>query len=360
MALGTLPSGVTAGSPSSVQIRIRDDETPCSGTQLGQLKLKFGDFRFGSSSNVVNEGESVNVWATLREALTPPCVLSIPITAREPGLYQGRRVPSAAELAEDIELPLDPIVIRAGQTTGSSTIRTKRDADYDDELFYVVLDEGALGVEVGGQHNDLGVEIRDAEYRPPTSRNPPADPPPDPDTEETDTGGSTPGGTPGGGGGPPSGGGGGGGGSGGGGGGGGPPAQSSDASLETLEIEEDSLDLDPQKDDYTRDAYGEKNLTLTPTASDSRARITVDGNSVRSGTPYTVTLEDDGETVIEIVVTAEDGTTRTYTITVMSCPGEDRENLVSFYDATDGDNWDDNTDWNSEEPLGAVVRSRHR
>ena len=52
---------------------------------------------------------------------------------------------------------------------------------------------------------------------------------------------------------------------------------------------------------------------------------------MRSGTPYTVTLEDDGETVIEIVVTAEDGTTKTYTLTVMSCPGEERKILEMFY-----------------------------
>ena len=33
------------------------------------------------------------------------------------------------------------------------------------------------------------------------------------------------------------------------------------------------------------------------------------------------------------------------------CGDDDRENLVSFYDATDGDNWLENTDWKSEEPL---------
>ena len=79
----------------------------------------------------------------------------------------------------------------------------------------------------------------------PDTRDDGGDPSPEDRQSPPDTGGSTPGGTPGGGGGTPSGGGGGGGGSGGGGGG-----------------------LDPQKDDYTRDAYGEKNLTLTPTASD--------------------------------------------------------------------------------------------
>ena len=34
------------------------------------------------------------------------------------------------------------------------------------------------------------------------------------------------------------------------------------------------------------------------------------------------------------------------------CGEDDRENLVNFYEATDGENWDDNTNWKSEEPLG--------
>ena len=139
---------------------------------------------------------------------------------------------------------------------------------------------------------------------------------------------------------------------GGGGGGSGPPAQSSDASLDTLEVGEDSLDPDPDTDTYTLDAYGETSLTLSPAASDRGARITVNGERVRSGTPYTVTLEDDGETVIEIVVTAEDGTTRrTYTLTVMSCHVEERKILEMFYDSTQGDMWEQSGGWNTEDDL---------
>ena len=171
---------------------------------------------------------------------------------------------------------------------------------------------------------------------------------PEPDPQPTP---NTGGGTPTGGGGSPSGGGGGGGGSGGGGGGGGPPTQSSDASLDTLEVGGESLDLDPDTDTYAVNAYGETSITLTPTASDRGARITVNGERVRSGRPHTVTLDDDGVTVIEIVVTAEDGTTRTYTLTVMSCPGEERKILEMFYHSTQGDMWEQSGGWNTDADL---------
>ena len=316
VSLGSpLPSSVAAGSPNSVQVTITDDDNP------------------------------------LRIFATPACGSTVSDMSVQP-TWQLRLTPARAT-----EEAVEYVFVNAGGTPfNNEWINT----------VFTIPESGQTSTIHGStfaQYRAVYHGFAGVKYR---LRNQPSveasctwqfddsggDPPPDDRQSPPDTGGSTPGGTPGGGGSPPSGGGGGGGGGSGGGGGGGPPAQSSDASLETLEIEEDSLDLDPQKDDYTRDAYGETSLTLTPTASDSRARITVDGNSVRSGTPYTVTLEDDGETVIEIVVTAEDGTTRTYTITVMSCPGEDKENLVRLYDATGGDNWDDNTYWKSEEPLG--------
>ena len=332
VSLGSsLPSGVTAGSPSSVTVTIRDDE--------GRIKVSL------SKTTVrVNEGRSFSLGLVFSRQPDETHGL-IPLVSQD----RCTR-PRYHERVTGLSF-----VRRTGFTQSIKNIRTGNVRE--DTTCEIKIDEARLPDDYAvGAVGTVTITIVDI----PDTKDDGGDPPPEDRQSPPDTGGSTPGGTPGGGGGTPSGGGGGGGGSGGGGGGGGPPAQSSDASLETLEIEEDSLDLDPQKDDYTRDAYGEKNLTLTPTASDSRARITVDGNSVRSGTPYTVTLEDDGETVIEIVVTAEDGTTRTYTLTVMSCPGEDRENLVSFYDATDGDNWDDNTDWKSEKPLQEWYRSGYR
>ena len=131
------------------------------------------------------------------------------------------------------------------------------------------------------------------------------------------------------------------------------PEGCSDASLENIEISPGELEFDPMDLSYEVPVgYGPVSVTVTPTASESEAVITVNGETVQSETPYTVALEDDGETAIEIVVTAPDGmTTRTYEITVTRCGEDDIWALSRFYEAVGGQNWNDNTNWNSEEPL---------
>ena len=50
-------------------------------------------------------------------------------------------------------------------------------------------------------------------------------------------------------------------------------------------------------------------------------------------------------------MTAEDGTERTYTLAVTVCPGEEKEILGMFHDQTQGDMWEENSGWNTEEDL---------
>ena len=57
-------------------------------------------------------------------------------------------------------------------------------------------------------------------------------------------------------------------------------------------------------------------VTVTPTASDSSATIAVNGNTVTSGTGYILTGLTVGTTTVTVIVTAQDSTTKTYTITV--------------------------------------------
>jgi len=57
-------------------------------------------------------------------------------------------------------------------------------------------------------------------------------------------------------------------------------------------------------------------ITVTPTVADSKATVTVNGTGVASGIPSGVISLNTGDTTITIVVTAEDGATKTYTVTV--------------------------------------------
>ena len=231
-------------------------------------------------------------------------------------------------------------------------LRHKGDIEYGEfdrmygvfEGLYEVRVRAKNGIDPGSGWITIEVHVSDQGTGTCAGAGTPPDQPPNSETPPARTPTTGGGGTPGGGSGSPS---------GGGGGGGGEPQLSSDASLDTLEVGENSLDnFDPDTGTYTVNAYGETSLTLTPTANHPDAEITVNGETVRSGTPHTVTLEDGGVTVIEIVVTAEDGTTRPYTLTVMSsCPGEERKILEMFYVSTQGDTWEQSGGWNTEDDL---------
>jgi len=131
------------------------------------------------------------------------------------------------------------------------------------------------------------------------------------------------------------------------------PVPSGDATLSSLEISGALFNFDPGTDTYTVDVpYDVTSVTVTPMASDTEAGITVNGETVVSGEEISIDLDDEGETTIEIVVTAEDGTQKTYTVTVMSCPREDRKVLENFYKALGGDTWHEDRNWNSPNPLG--------
>ena len=112
---------------------------------------------------------------------------------------------------------------------------------------------------------------------------------------------------------------------GGGGGGFGPigPAPSSDATLSALSLSAGWLAFAPETSAYAAEVpYAVASVTVTPTASDSGATLTVNGVAVASGEPSAAIALPVDETHIPIVVTAPDGTTRTYTVTVTRGPAE--------------------------------------
>ena len=111
-------------------------------------------------------------------------------------------------------------------------------------------------------------------------------------------------------------------------------AASSDATLSNLVVSEG--DLSPVFDSGTP-AYmvsvdsDVDEITVTPTANDDGATITVAGSSVASGDPSDpISLTAGGDTDITIEVTAADGTIGTYTIAVSRASADDAtlSNLV--------------------------------
>ena len=91
------------------------------------------------------------------------------------------------------------------------------------------------------------------------------------------------------------------------------------ADLGSLTISSGTLSPQFSSSDITYTASVDNSVTqvtVTPTASDSSATITVNGNTVTSGTGYIVTGLTVGTTTVTVIVTAQDSTTKTYTITL--------------------------------------------
>ena len=142
VSLGTLPSSVRAGTPSSVTVTIRDDDSPPAPSAS-----------LSAMPNPVAEGSSVTVTARLSRAL--PHGVTVPLT-----LTLGSAEPG------DFGPPLGGIRIDAGSTSGTGTITANQDADYDDETFTVSL--GTLPSSMtAGSPSSVTVTISDDDTPPP-------------------------------------------------------------------------------------------------------------------------------------------------------------------------------------------------
>ena len=135
VSLGTLPSGIVAGSPNSVRITITDDDTPPTPT-----------VSLSASPERVNEGSSVTVTATLSAAQTG--AVTIPLTITDDTAESGDHG------------TLTSITISGGATSGTGTISTNQDADTDHETFTVSLGTLPSGIEAGSP-SSVRITIRD-------------------------------------------------------------------------------------------------------------------------------------------------------------------------------------------------------
>lgn len=96
-------------------------------------------------------------------------------------------------------------------------------------------------------------------------------------------------------------------------------AQSTNANLSNLALSAGTLNpsFDSSITSYTaKVASTVMSLTATPTSSSAYSTITVNGNAVASGMPSDSIGLNPGDNPIHAVVTAQDGTVKTYTVTV--------------------------------------------
>ncbi|MDE2976617.1 MAG: hypothetical protein OXU63_03740, partial [Acidobacteriota bacterium] len=130
-----LPAGVAAGSPTSVDLVIRDT-TP---TTAPEVTLE-------ADPAALDEGESATVTARLERAL--PEAVTIPLSVKA-----GSAEP------EDYDAPAS-IVVSAAATSGSTTFRTN--GDHDTESESLTLSLGALPAEVqAGSPSSVAMTIED-------------------------------------------------------------------------------------------------------------------------------------------------------------------------------------------------------
>ena len=225
-------SDTPALSAETLTLTIMDNDEPATPATV----------RLSALPNPVTEGSSVTVTARLSAPLSSD--VTIPVT-----------VTMDTSEADD-HGTLAAIILDAGATSGTGTITTAQDDDPDDETFTVALGRLPSGV-TAGVPASVQVTIDD---------------------------GTTP---------------------------------SSDASLRGLLISDGALAFDPAKTSYAvAVAHAVASVMLTPTVNHAGATVAVNGAAVASGTPSGSIPLRVGENPIAVVVTAADGTTRTYRVTV--------------------------------------------
>ena len=143
LGFGTLPSGVSEGSPSTATLTILDNDT-C-------------EVSFGSSSYSVTEGSSVDITVSLTHttSLSP----EIPITVTRGTAESGDYTVSG--------LTNGNLTFSSGQSSRSFTINTIRDSDCDDETVNLAFGTLPSGVSLGSP-STATLTIKDPDCPTPT------------------------------------------------------------------------------------------------------------------------------------------------------------------------------------------------
>ena len=122
------------------------------------------------------------------------------------------------------------------------------------------------------------------------------------------------------------------------------------ATLKKLTVSTGTLTLTPGTTDYTTSvSLATTSLTVTPTATDANATILVNGQTVTSGTASSsINLTPGGSTTINILVTAQDGTTTKFYSIQVKRTGQ---NSYTWTGAADN-KWSNDNNWS---PTGHPV-----
>ena len=183
------------------------------------------------------------------------------------------RAGAVASGREDYRLTPDVLEIRVGATTGTATVSIVDDTT--GELDETIILSATTATSSITNITGTTITIRDNDGGPPS-------PPPPP-----------------------------------------PPVPSSEATLRSLAFSAGWLAFAPETRAYAVAVpYAVNSLTATPTARDGAATVRVNGVSVESGEASAAIALAVGETVIEVVVAAASGATRTYRVTVTRGPAE--------------------------------------
>ena len=159
VALGTLPSGYVAGSPSSVTVTIADDEGRTRVALLATSALHGGSLQGGAVKVV--EGQQLSLQAHLSRHLRSG-FLQIPlITRRVTSEFFNR-----GHWGDDHDDPHSVTIYKKGGPSpdqiGTTRLSTRVDSDHDDEVFTVEIDASRLPAGyLAGSPSKLTVTIVD-------------------------------------------------------------------------------------------------------------------------------------------------------------------------------------------------------
>lgn len=134
-------------------------------------------------------------------------------------------------------------------------------------------------------------------------------------------------------------------------------AKNDNNQLFNLSLSNGSLSFDPEKSDYHIEVKNEiSELTLKPKTKADTSTVTINGATVKSGEGHEVQLPV-GSTTMTIIVTAENGTKKIYTVTVVRQAQQDSSSIVADEEIDQSEKVQPTTETSSNSSKASVTPS---